>query len=58
MRFVAGELLELEIKPLDLGYPDNEQYLKKDCTVPCGSCKSNETCNCDNICCLEEDNNL
>lgn len=58
MRFVAGELLELEIKPLDLGYPANEQYLKKDCTVPCGSCKSNETCNCDNICCLEEDNNL
>ena len=30
-RFVAGELLNLAIKPLDLGMPGNEQCLKKDC---------------------------
>lgn len=30
-RFVAGDLLNLAIKPLDLGAPANEQYLKNDC---------------------------
>ena len=30
-RFVAGDLLNLAIKPLDLGMPNNEQCLKKDC---------------------------
>ena len=38
MRFVAGNLLDLEIKPLDLGNPNNEQCLKKERTVSCGSC--------------------
>lgn len=31
MRFVAGDLLNLAIKPLDLGNPGNEQYYKNDC---------------------------
>ena len=31
-RFVAGELLNLAIKPLDLGAPACEQCLKNDCT--------------------------
>ena len=31
-RFVAGELLNLAIKPLDLGNPGNEQCLKNECT--------------------------
>ena len=36
-RFVAGELLNLAIKPLDLGAPGNEQCLKNDCmTDACG----------------------
>ena len=30
-RFVAGDLLNLAIKPLDLGAPGNEQNLKMDC---------------------------
>ncbi len=37
MRFVAGDLLNLAIKPLDLGNPGNEQCYKKDC-FPAGSC--------------------
>lgn len=38
MRFVAGELLNLEIKPLDLGAPANEQFLKNDCmSGACGT---------------------
>lgn len=37
MRFVAGDLLNLAIKPLDLGNPGNEQCYKKDCnTGGCG----------------------
>lgn len=37
MRFVAGDLLNLAIKPLDLGDPWKEENLKKDCTPPsCG----------------------
>ena len=31
-RFVAGDLLNLAIKPLDLGAPGNEQCLKNECT--------------------------
>lgn len=33
IRFVAGNLLDLEIKPLDLGFPNNEQNLKNECNV-------------------------
>lgn len=40
MRFVAGELLNLAIKPLDLGAPGNEQCYKKDCN-PESSCGLN-----------------
>lgn len=36
MRFVAGDLLNLAIKPLDLGNPGNEQCYKNACTT--GSC--------------------
>lgn len=47
MRFVAGALLDLAIKPLDLGAPYNEQYLKKECFNPnvdtCGACKCNSS---------------
>ena len=47
MRFVAGDLLDLAIKPLDLGAPYNEQYLKKECFNPnvdtCGACKCNSS---------------
>ena len=31
LRFVAGELLNLAIKPLDLGWPEKEERLKHDC---------------------------
>lgn len=37
MRFVAGDLLNLQIKPLSIGNPCNEQELKEDCdTGGCG----------------------
>ena len=37
-RFVAGDLLNLAIKPLDLGAPNNEQCFKKDCNPnACGA---------------------
>lgn len=36
MRFVAGDLLNLAIKPLDLGNPGNEQCYKNNCSS--GSC--------------------
>lgn len=43
MRFVAGDLLDLAIKPLDLGEPYNEQRLKNECGNPsadtCSSCQ-------------------
>lgn len=56
MRFVAGELLDLAIKPLDLSCPANEQCLKNDCNdsvTRCGcdcDCKSQykKECKCDN----------
>ncbi len=35
LRFVAGDLLNLEIKPLDLGTPSCQENLKQDCTVDC-----------------------
>ena len=35
MKFVAGELLDLAIKPLDLGEPNYEECLKKECTREC-----------------------
>lgn len=39
MRFVAGDLLNLAIKPLDLGKPYYEEWMKNDCDkdkcVPC-----------------------
>lgn len=35
MRFVAGELLDLAIKPLDLGPPACEELLKRDCNTDC-----------------------
>lgn len=39
MRFVTGELLDLAIRPLELGTPDCEETLKRECTTDCmGSC--------------------
>ena len=35
MRFVAGELLDLEIRPLELGYPEGEELFKRDCALDC-----------------------
>ena len=38
MEFVAGDLLDLAIKPLDLGMPNYEERYKNDCTTPeCGN---------------------
>lgn len=45
IKFVAGELLNLEIKPLDLGRPACEENLKEDCTTGCQSCVSAVPCN-------------
>ena len=39
MRFVAGDLLNLTIKPLELGAPNYEEYEKRDCqTSGCNDC--------------------
>lgn len=38
MRFVAGDLLNLAIKPLELGMPSCEENLKQNCKVDCMSC--------------------
>ncbi len=35
LRFVAGELLDLAIRPLELGTPDCEGNLKNDCSTDC-----------------------
>lgn len=46
MKFVAGDLLDLTIKPLDLGEPYYEERLKNRCsTSDCGSktCDTTET---------------
>ena len=45
--FVEGDLLNLAIKPLELGAPNYEEYLKKDCS----SCKS---C-CDTVVSVDDD---
>lgn len=53
MRFVAGNLLNLAIKPLDLGAPNYEEYAKKDCGQTPSPCSSNcITSNCEK--CKEE----
>ena len=45
IKFVSGDLLDLAIKPLNLGPPANEQDLKNDCQTGC-QCD----CNCnDNL---------
>lgn len=38
MDFVSGDLLDLSIKPLELGPPKFEEYLKEECESPCDSC--------------------
>lgn len=45
--FVAGDLLDLAIKPLQLGPPACEEDLKNDCSEPptCGSCPDAPTIN-------------
>lgn len=53
LRFVAGDLLNLAIKPLDLGAPAYEEYDKQECChsdCSCGGC--NVGCNdgCDGPC--------
>lgn len=35
MCFVEGDVLNLAIKPLELGCSENEQNLKQDCSVDC-----------------------
>ena len=44
IRFVAGDLLDLNIKPLDLGRPFYEEDMKQQCSNPsadtCSSCNS------------------
>lgn len=44
-RFVAGDLLNLTIKPLDLGSPNNEEDLKEDCEEDksCCGCEEDNT---------------
>lgn len=46
MNFVAGDLLNLAIKPLELGAPNCEGNLKNECTTSCGDCVSNSAANC------------
>ncbi len=38
MNFVSGDILDREIKPLELGPPDCEEYLKQDCSPVCEPC--------------------
>ncbi|MBS5522117.1 MAG: hypothetical protein KHX56_07590 [Clostridiales bacterium] len=38
MDFVCGDLLDLSIKPLELGPPKCEGYLKQSCEEPCDCC--------------------
>lgn len=55
MQFVAGDLLELDIKPLELGPPKCEECLKKPCPpepITCGACPDSPKphkpkCHCD-----------
>ena len=48
--FVAGELLNLAIKPLELGAPDYEENLKVDCAENAGSCTGAGVCTVENPC--------
>lgn len=52
MRFVAGDLLNLAIKPLNLGYPANEEDLKQKCCDNsdncCPTCSSCNPCDANN----------
>lgn len=41
LRFVAGDLLNLEIKPLELGFPRCEENLKDECSQ-CNQCACNQ----------------
>lgn len=41
--FVEGDLLNLTIRPLDLGAPLFEEQLKRECPTPCPSCCGPET---------------
>lgn len=43
LNFVNGDLLELNIKPLELGPPQNEEYLKNDCEESGCCCSGNST---------------
>ncbi len=51
MRFVAGDLLNLAIKPLELGAPLYEERLKQECcginSNGCNTCSPCNTCNTD-----------
>ena len=48
--FVAGELLNLAIKPLELGCPDYEENLKNDCSDMAGACSGVGVCEIANPC--------
>ncbi len=48
MNFVSGDLLNLSIKPLELGAPNCEENYKKDCSTGCGGCTSNSSSSCGN----------
>lgn len=54
MRFVAGDLLNLAIKPLDLGAPAYEEYDKQECcnscNTGCPTCIGGSFATCDNAC--------
>lgn len=49
MRFVAGGLLNLAIKPLDLGYPKHEECEK----IECNNCDGSDSEFCENTTCDE-----
>ena len=55
MDFVSGDLLDLTIKPLELGPPKYEENLKEGCDVPCDPCcpikKSSESERCTDSSC-------
>lgn len=46
MKFVAGDLLNLAIKPLDFGSPYHEEFAKVECcNNSCNSCVTTKECN-------------
>ena len=59
MDFVEGDLLNLEIKPLELGPPACEENLKNDCNEDqgCGTCPDNNNNNGGNGCGNNDNNN-